>query len=78
MYKRQPYNFGAENSGEIIGIQMASAYVGSTFIPPLFGLIGNAVSFSILPVYLLGFVVLMITMVETTFRITRKEKVVKM
>ena len=34
--------------------------------------------FSILPVYLLGFVVLMITMVETTFRITRKEKVVKM
>ena len=73
-----PYNFGAENSGAIIGIQMASAYVGSTFIPPLFGLIGNAVSFSILPVYLLGFVVLMITMVETTFRITRKEKVVKM
>lgn len=62
-----PYNFGAENSGAIIGIQMASAYVGSTFIPPLFGLLGNAVSFSILPVYLLGFVVLMITMVETTF-----------
>ena len=57
---------------------MASAYVGSTFIPPLFGLLGNAVSFSILPVYLLGIVVLMITMVETTFRITRKEKVVKM
>lgn len=73
-----PYNFGAEKSGAIIGIQMASAYVGSTFIPPLFGLLGNAVSFSILPVYLLGFVVLMITMVETTFRITRKEKVVKM
>ena len=73
-----PYNFGAENSGAIIGIQMASAYVGSTFIPPLFGLLGNAVSFSILPVYLLGFVVLMITMVETTFRITRKEEVVKM
>lgn len=24
---------------------MASAYVGSTFIPPLFGLLGNAVSF---------------------------------
>ena len=68
-----PYNFGAENSGAIIGIQMASAYVGSTFIPPLFGLLGNAVSFSILPVYLLGFVVLMITMVETTFRITRKD-----
>ena len=68
---------GRRVTGAIIGIQMASAYVGSTFIPPLFGLLGNAVSFSILPVYLLGFVVLMITMVETTFRITRKEKVVK-
>ncbi len=69
-----PYNFGAENSGAIIGIQMASAYVGSTFIPPLFGLLGNAVSFSILPVYLLIFFALMITMTETTFRITRKAK----
>lgn len=67
-----PYNFGAANSGAIIGIQMASAYVGSTFIPPLFGLLGNAVSFSIMPVYLLIFVILMITMVEATFRVTRK------
>ena len=69
-----PYHFGAENSGAIIGIQMASAYVGSTFIPPLFGLLGNAVSFSILPVYLLAFFVLMIAMVETTFRTTGADK----
>ena len=34
-----PDNFGAENSQGIIGIQMASAYVGSTFMPPVFGLI---------------------------------------
>jgi hypothetical protein len=33
-----------------IGIQMASAYVGSTFIPPLFGLLGNLITFSILPI----------------------------
>ena len=67
-----PYNFGAENSGAIIGIQMASAYVGSTFIPPLFGIIGNAISFSLMPVYLLVFLVLMIIMVEATFHITQK------
>ena len=66
-----PANFGTENSGAIIGIQMASAYVGSTFIPPLFGLLGNAVSFAIMPLYLLVFVVLMISMTEKTFRITR-------
>ena len=67
-----PANFGAENSGAIIGIQMASAYVGSTFIPPLFGLLGNAVGFSVMPVYLLAFFVLMIIMTEATFRITGK------
>lgn len=67
-----PANFGAENSGAIIGIQMASAYVGSTFIPPLFGLFGNAVGFSVMPAYLLAFFALMIIMTEATFRITGK------
>lgn len=70
-----PNNFGAENSGAIIGIQMASAYVGSTFIPPVFGLLGNSISFKIMPIYLIFFFVLMITMIELTFRITGKNKV---
>lgn len=69
-----PDNFGAENSGAIIGIQMASAYVGTTFIPPLFGLLGNFIGFWMMPVYLLVFVALMITMTELTFRITKKNK----
>lgn len=67
-----PNNFGAENSGAIIGIQMASAYVGSTFIPPLFGLLGNSAGFAIMPVFLLIFFILMIIMVELTFRTTKK------
>ena len=70
-----PNNSGAENSGAIIGIQMASAYVGSTFIPPLFGLLGNHIGFKILPVYLIVFVALMITMLELTFKVTAKKKV---
>ena len=71
-----PANFGAESSGAIIGIQMASAYVGSTFVPPLFGLVGKALGFSILPVYLAVFAALMLVMTELTFRTTgaaRKE-----
>ena len=68
-----PDNFGAENSGAIIGIQMASAYVGSTLIPPLFGLLGNLIGFKILPVYLLVFIILMITMTELTFKVTAKK-----
>ncbi|MDD3796601.1 MAG: MFS transporter [Lachnospiraceae bacterium] len=69
-----PVNFGAENSGAIIGIQMAGAYVGSTFIPTLFGLLGNLTGFAILPVYLIVFFVLMIIMTELTFKITGKKQ----
>ena len=68
-----PDNFGAENSGAIIGIQMASAYAGSTLIPPLFGLLGNLIGFKILPVYLFVFIILMITMTELTFKVTAKK-----
>ena len=70
-----PQNFGAEKSGAIIGIQMASAYIGSTFFPPLFGLIGNAVGFEIMPIYLIFFIALMLTMIELTFRITKKNAI---
>lgn len=69
-----PANFGTENSGAIIGIQMASAYVGSTFVPPLFGLIANRTDFAILPVYLFVFVVLMLVMTQLTFRVARKNR----
>ncbi|HIZ03020.1 MAG TPA: MFS transporter [Candidatus Borkfalkia avistercoris] len=72
-----PTNFGAESSGSIIGIQMAGAYVGSTFIPPLFGLLGRRLGFEIMPVYLAIFAVLMIIMTESTFRITRKRTIEK-
>lgn len=65
-----PDNFGAKNSGAIIGIQMASAYVGTTLIPPLFGFLGNLIGFAIMPVYLLVFFALMICMTECTFRTT--------
>lgn len=67
-----PDNFGAENSGAIIGIQMASAYIGSTFIPPLFGLLGNKLGFEIMPAYLIVFVVLMVVMTELCFRAAKK------
>lgn len=66
-----PNNFGAENSGAIIGIQMASAYAGSTLMPPLYGLLGKWIGYGILPVFLGLFLVLMILMTEKTFRLTK-------
>ncbi len=47
-----PKHFGADKSQAIIGVQMASAYVGTTLMPPVFGLIANHISVALLPVYL--------------------------
>ena len=59
-----PINFGEENSQSLVGIQMASAYVGSTFMPPLFGLIAQFISIALYPVYMAVFAVLMLVMTE--------------
>lgn len=64
-----PDNFGAENSQSLMGLQMACAYVGTTFMPPLFGLIAERISVSIYPAYLMFFVVVMIIMTERVGRI---------
>lgn len=54
-----PYHFGADKSQALIGIQMASAYVGTALMPPLFGLIADHISISLLGVYLLLILVVM-------------------
>lgn len=59
-----PEHFGAENSQAIIGVQMASAYLGTLFVPPLFGLIANHISASLLPAYIAVITALMILMCE--------------
>ncbi len=66
-----PRNFGAENSQGIIGIQMASAYVGSTFMPPVFGLIANHISLKLMPLYLAFFFILLLVMLSKTEKATK-------
>lgn len=68
-----PSNFGKENSQSIIGIQMASAYVGTTFMPPLFGFLAGKIGLWIYPVYLIVFAVLMIIMSERLNSVVRNE-----
>lgn len=67
-----PVSFGAENSQAIMGMQMASAYVGSTFMPPLFGLLAQYVGVWLYGGYLLCFVVLMAGMTERMNRTLRR------
>lgn len=59
-----PENFGAQNSQSIMGMQMASAYVGTTVMPPVFGFISEYIGVGVYPVYLMIFVVGMFIMVE--------------
>lgn len=59
-----PAHFGEENSQALIGVQMASAYVGICCMPPLFGLIANHFSASLLPWYLALILTLMFLMCE--------------
>ena len=59
-----PDHFGEDKSQAIIGVQMASAYLGTLVMPPLFGLIANHISASLLPVYLAVITGLMILMCE--------------
>lgn len=63
-----PNRFGKELSQGIMGIQMATAYVGSTFMPPLFGAISKFIGFEILPYFL---ILLMLLMLVTTERVNR-------
>lgn len=59
-----PAHFGADKSQAIIGIQMASAYLGTCLMPPVFGLIANHITVALLPVYLLLILAVMIVMHE--------------
>lgn len=64
-----PKNFGPEISQSMMGVQMACAYVGTTVMPPLFGFLGENLSMSLLPPYLMIITVLMIGAVERLNRI---------
>ncbi|EIK78749.1 MULTISPECIES: sugar MFS transporter [Gardnerella] len=48
-----PHYFGADKSQAIVGMQMASAYIGSMVIPAIFGIVAQNVSMMLLPAYLL-------------------------
>ena len=69
-----PSNFGVENSQAIIGVQMASAYIGTLAMPPLFGYIANHISISLLPFYLILILALMFIMHKLMIRKTIKNK----
>ncbi|MCR4591492.1 MAG: MFS transporter [Lachnospiraceae bacterium] len=67
-----PANFGKKYSAAVIGLQMASAYVGSTFMPMVFGILQQHAGIGIMPVYLLIFAVINIGLLERTYVVLKK------
>ena len=57
-----PSNFGKRYSAAAISLQMASAYIGSTTMPTVFGLLQQAVGIRIMPLFLLFFAALNLSM----------------
>lgn len=54
-----PVNYGTENSQAAIGVQMAFAYVGSTFLPSIFGALAGVGGYGLLPYFAISICVLM-------------------
>ena len=67
-----PEHFGADKSQAVIGIQMASAYVGTLLMPPVFGFIANHTTPGVFPFYLTAILVIMFIMHERLVKKTKK------
>lgn len=68
-----PDHFGAERSQAVIGIQMATAYMGNLAMPPLFGLLADRVSPALYPLFLLALLVPMAVMHRQLVRKTARD-----
>ena len=64
-----PSHFGRENSHAIVGIQMAFAYCGATFMPPVFGLVAQYIHIGLFPNFMGVFAVLELAMTERVNRV---------
>lgn len=71
MIHSTPIRFGKGNSQALIGLQMACAYTGTTFCPLIFGLIVEKISVNCLPIYGLGFSVVLVILLKVLEKKTK-------
>lgn len=72
MIHETPRRFGSASSQKVVGLQMAAAYCGSTFLPPAIGYIAGRTTLYILPFAVLLFSILMILLTERLNKMTAK------
>ena len=69
-----PYNFGAENTSALIGKQMASAYIGSLSLPPIFGVLAKNFGTELFPFYAVVLGIAMLYMYKQLLKKTKDAK----
>ena len=75
MLQETPHRFGKEASRSIMGIQMAFAFMGAAFMPPLFGLFASNTNAGVaaFPFFTAIYVLIMIVSSETVNVLTGKK-----
>lgn len=74
MLHETPARFGQANSQKIMGYQMALAYTGGAFLPPLLGWVAARSSFMILPLVMIGYIIVMILSSEQINSMMKKRQ----
>lgn len=74
MLHETPVRFGKADAQSMMGFQMAICYTGSTLLPPFFGWIATNLNVSLLPVFLLVYIVIMLVSSEASNRIFNRKK----
>ncbi len=74
MLHETPNTFGKDASQAMMGVQMASAYIGTTCMPPLFGLLGRFIGYMLFPYYLIIILMVMTAMVYMIYRNKHKQR----
>ncbi|TCO69066.1 MFS transporter [Marinisporobacter balticus] len=69
-----PNKVGKNFSQSMMGIQMAFAYMGSTLMPPIFGVLATIIDTSIFPVYIFILLIVMVVCVEKTNKLLKGEQ----
>lgn len=68
-----PSFFGASNSQAVIGVEMASAYVGICVMPPIFGFVADWIGIWVLPMFLLVITMVMLICHERAYKAVKKD-----
>jgi len=77
MIHETPERFGKTASQSIMGLQMAFAYMGNTFMPPILGFIASKTSIIIFPYFLICYMIIMFISSEKINIFIRKKQQIK-